>query len=119
MNLNLNDLELQVLIPLSLGILGALVALVRGISRQQAIAFVTRYTPDQVDALAELLAGRAYDAVEQLAEAYGEMTREEKQETAIKLIQQLAAAIGWALKQDAAKAMMESHIRQQRVSERQ
>ena len=87
-----------------------LVALFRRINRQELIDLVTRWSPDQFDSLLGNLAGRAYDAVEQLATAYEHMTNEQKQQLAIKILQQLARAIGIILTNKAALAVLESYI---------
>lgn len=91
-------------------VLTFLVALFRRASRQQVIDFVTTFTPDQLDGLLGNLAGRAYDAVEQLANAYESLTSEQKQQLAIKILQQLARAIGIILSKKAALAVLESYI---------
>lgn len=91
--------------------------LFRRLPRAAVQKWVETHSPAQLQQLLTWAALMAYDAVEQLADAYEGMTSEQKQALAVKLIQELLKAFGVPVPASAAKAVLEREIYQKRLAE--
>lgn len=105
----------EVMIGILTIVIGALLAggllLFRQVKREPFRAFVERISPDALQPLAVWAALQAYDAVEQVATAYGEMTNEEKQAQAAEWATAIYDFLATGrLSKDAATALLEAQI---------
>lgn len=107
------EIGIAFLTLLLLALAGAAVALFRlNLTRSRVKALLERHSPESVQAIVVWAGLKAYDAVEQIADAYEGMTSEQKQALAAKYAQALIELVlyGKASK-TAATALLESQIR--------
>jgi ABC-type branched-subunit amino acid transport system substrate-binding protein len=100
-------------------LLTVLVVVFRRITRPAVQKFVEQHSPAALQQLLVWAALTAYDAVEQMADAYESMTSEQKQELAVKLIQSLLKAFGVPVPAAAACAVLEREIYVKRLAAHQ
>ncbi len=102
---------------LLVALLTVAVYLFRRLPRAAVQRWVAQHSPAALQQVLTWAALTAYDAVEQMADAYEGMTSEQKQALAVKLIQELLKAFGVPVPASAAKAVLEREIYQKRLAE--
>ncbi|MBN1964848.1 MAG: hypothetical protein JW910_09385 [Anaerolineae bacterium] len=92
-------------------LIGFAVMQFRKVRREQVAAYVREHSPADLQGVLVWASMRAYDAVEQLSEAYEALTPDQKQKLAVKFINALIRmATTGQVSAEAATAMLESQI---------
>lgn len=101
-------------------ILGTVYALYRKYANRDAFqAWIERIAPDEIQAIAVWASLKAYDAVAQIADQYGEMSDEDKQKLATKFVEAiLDLLLRGQTSPEASRALLEANIRQSKHSEK-